>query len=121
MFRRNPGRFTCKITMLRPSAPVRDELGGVAPTVYSDALTCFAMCTDKNQTRQQVIGDYVTVDTRYFLMRDVRSQVQGLDTSWRLRYNGYVYLINKVDLIDDGRPYYLQLTATAINCGGGAL
>lgn len=120
MFRRNPGRFTNRITLLKPSAVERDELGGIAATTYSDDLSLFAMISEKNQTRQQVIGDYITVDSKFFVVRDIRSLVPGLDTSWRLRYNGYTYLINKIDLIDESRPYYVQLTATAINAGGGA-
>lgn len=119
MFRRNPGRFTAKIVLLRPSTPVRDELGGVAPTTYTEAFTGFAMVSDKNQSRQQVLGDYVTVETKYFVLRDIRSVVAP-DTSWRLTHNGFTYLINKVDLIDESRPYYIQLTATAINAGGVA-
>lgn len=120
MFRRNPGRFTNRITLLKPSAVERDELGGIAATTYSEDLSLSAMISEKNQTRQQVIGDYITVDSEFFVVRDIRSLVPGLDTSWRLRYNGYTYLINKIDLIDESRPYYMQLTATAINAGGGA-
>ena len=57
MFHRNPGRFTNRITLLRPSAPVRDELGGIAATTYEAALTRFAMVEQKTQTRQQFVGD----------------------------------------------------------------
>ena len=92
------------------------------PTTYTAALTLFAMCDQKSQTRQQIIGDYVTSDTRYFVIRDVRSLLETpLDTSWRLAYNGYTFLINEVTLIDDSAPYYIQLTATAINGSGGII
>ena len=118
MFHRNPGRFTNRITLLRPSAPVRDELGGIAATTYEAALTLFAMIAQKSQTRQQIIGDYVTSDTRYFVVRDIRSLCPGIDTSWRLVYRGYTYLINELTLIDESSPFYIQITATAINGGG---
>ena len=121
MFHRNPGRFTNRITLLRPSAPVRDELGGIAATTYEAALTLFAMCEQKSQTRQQFVGDYVTSDTRYFVMRDIRSLCPGIDTSWRLAYRGYTYLINELTLIDESSPFYIQITATAVNGGGGII
>jgi len=122
MFRRNPGRFTRRITLLQPSTPERDDLGGLKQTTYTAALTLFAMCEQRSQTRQQIIGDYVTSDTRWFVIRDVRSLLSTpLDTSWRLAYNGFTYLINEITLIDDSAPYYIQLTATAINGSGGII
>ena len=122
MFRRNSGRFTRRITLLQPSTPERDDLGGLKETTYTAALTLFAMCEQRSQTRQQIIGDYVTSDTRWFVIRDVRSLLNApLDTSWRLAYNGFTYLINEITLIDDSAPYYIQLTATAINGSGGII
>ena len=121
MFRRNPGRFTNRITLLRPSTPVRDEMGGIATTTYEAALTLFALCEQRNQTRSQIVGDYVTSDTRYFVVRDVRSLCPGIDTSWRLAYNGFTYLINELALIDESAPHYIQITATAINGNGGII
>lgn len=123
MFKRNPGRFCHRITLLKPSAPVRDELGGLSETTYVPAVTLSAMCEQRNQSRQQIVGDYVTVDTRYFVIRDVRgmSTVKGLDTSWRLAYRDFIYLINDILLLDESRPYFLQITATAINSGGGLI
>ena len=118
MFHRNSGRFRHKITLLRPSAPVRDELGGISSTTYEAALTLFAMVEQKSQTRQQFIGDYVTSDTRYFVVRDIRSLCPCIDTSWRLAYGGYTYLINALTLIDESVPYFIQITATAVNGGG---
>ena len=117
MFKRNPGRFCHRITLLKPSAPVRDELGGLSETTYVPAVTLSAMCEQRNQSRQQIIGDYVTVDTRYFVVRDIRGMnaVKGLDTSWRLSYRDFIYLINDILLLDESRPYFLQITATAIN------
>ena len=65
MFRRNPGRFTETIKLMRPSAPKRDALGGVSAITYTDFLKLRALVTVKSQSKQQIIGDYVTVDTRY--------------------------------------------------------
>ena len=121
MFRRNPGRFTNKITLLRPSTPVRDAMGGIGTITYTAALTLFAMCEQKSQTRQQIIGDYVTGDTRYFVVRDIRSLCPGIDTSWRLAYKGFTYLINELTLIDESPPYYIQIAATAMNGSGGII
>lgn len=123
MFKRNPGQFCHRITLLKPSAPVRDELGGLSETTYVPAVTLSAMCEQRNQSRQQIVGDYVTVDTRYFVIRDVRGMgaVKGLDTSWRLSYRDFIYLINDILLLDESRPYFLQITATAINSGGGLI
>ena len=123
MFKRNPGRFCHRITLLKPSVLVRDELGGLSETTYVPAVTLSAMCEQRNQSRQQIVGDYVTVDTRYFVIRDIRGMnaVKGLDTSWRLSYRDFIYLINDILLLDESRPYFLQITATAINGGGGLI
>ena len=123
MFKRNPGRFCHRITLLKPSAPVRDELGGLSETTYVPAVTLSAMCEQRNQSRQQIIGDYATVDTRYFVVRDTRGMnaAKGLDTSWRLSYRDFTYLINDILLLDESRPYFLQITATAINSEGGPI
>ena len=123
MFKRNPGRFCHRITLLKPSVPVRDELGGLSETTYVPAVTLSAMCEQRNQSRQQIVGDYVTVDTQYFVIRDIRGMnaVKGLDTSWRLSYRDFIYLINDILLLDESRPYFLQITATAINGGGGLI
>lgn len=122
MFKRNPGRFNKRITLLKPSAPVRDAMGGIAATTYTAALTLFAMCEQKSQTRQQFVGDYVSSDTRYFVIRDIRSLLDSdLTTEWRLAYGGFTFLINDITLIDESAPHYLQLTATAVNGSGVAL
>ena len=118
MFKRNPGRFTHKITLLRPSTPERDELGGLGATTYTEAHTIYAMVEDKYQSRRPVVGDYVTVDTKYFVTRDLSRMIPYLDVTWRLKYNGFVYAINKVELMNESKPYFTQLTATAINSGG---
>lgn len=121
MFTRNPGRFTKRITLLKPSAMTRDDMGGLAATTYTAELTLFAMCEQKNQSRQQFVGDYVTADTRFFVVRDIRTLVPGFDTTWRLAYGNYTYLINEITLIDESAPYYIQITATAINGSGGII
>lgn len=110
--------MTQQIKLLRPSAPKRDELGGLTATTYDVAYTLFVMTSDKDQSRRQVLGDYVTADTKYFVMRDSALLDAGIDNSWRLEYNGYVYLINKLELINESRPYFTQIIATAINSGG---
>lgn len=120
MFKRNPGRFTHKITLLKPTAPERDELGGVKSGGFTEVVTLFAMCEQKDQSRQVFVGDYVTADTRYFVLRDIRGYYP-IDVSWRLTYRGYTWIINDVRLLDESRPYYLQITATAVNGGGEAL
>lgn len=121
MFKRNPGRFTHKIVLMKPKAVERDELGGLISNGFDDVCTAWAMCEQRSQSRSQVMGDYVTVDTRYFVLRDLTSVCPGMNTQWRLRYNGYVYAINQIELIDESRPFFLQITATAINPGGGII
>ena len=123
MFKRKAGRFCHRIKLLKPSVPVSDELGGLSEATYVPAVTLSAMCEQRNQSRQQIVGDYVTVDTRYFVIRDIRGMnaVKGLDTSWRLSYRDFIYLINDILLLDESRPYFLQITATAINGGGGLI
>ena len=120
MFKRNPGRFTHKITLMKPTDPVRDELGGIKSGEYEEVLSLFAMCEQKDQSRQSFIGDYVTSDTRYFVIRDIHGEYP-IDASWRLKYRDYTWIINNVQLIDESRPAYLQITATAINGGGKVL
>lgn len=36
MFKRNPGRFTHKVTLLKPMALERDELGGVKSGSFAE-------------------------------------------------------------------------------------
>ena len=118
MFKRNPGRFIHKITLMKPSKPKRDELGGLSETTYEPVIELFAMCEQKDQSRQPFVGDYVTADTRYFVFREIK---EPINTSWRLQYRDYTYLINEVKLIDESRPYFIQVTATAVNAGGGII
>lgn len=118
-FKRNPGKFNKIISVLKPSDPIRDELGGIASTTYTEVIKLYAMVEQRNQSRQQIIGDYVTVDTRYFVVRDIRAVLPDINTQWRLQYNGYTYIINDLTLIEESRPYFVQITATAINAGGG--
>ena len=121
MFKRNPGRFTHKITLRKPSDKVKDELGGIQQTTYEDALVLYAMCESVSQSRQSVIGAFVTTDTRYFIVRDIRNICPNISTEWQLVYNGYTYNINQIELIDESRPYFLQITATAMNVKGGVI
>lgn len=117
----NPRELNRRIVLLRPSTPVRDELGGIAETTHTAEVSLFAKVTTHNQSRQQVIGDFVTVDTRYFVLRDVRRICPDLDTSWRIGYRNFTYLINDIQLLDEENPPYVQITATAMNNSGGLL
>ena len=114
----NPRELNRRIVLLRPSDPVRDELGGIASTTYTAELSLFAKVTSHNQSRQQVIGDFVTIDTRYFVLRDVRRICPDLDTSWRISYRNFVFLINDIQQLDEENPPYTQITATAVNGSG---
>lgn len=117
----NPGELNRRIILQKPSAPVRDELGGIADTTYVYAGDYPAKVTQRNQSRQQFVGDYVTADTRYFILRDIRTLCPGLNAKWRLLYRGYVWIINKIELLDEEKPPYVQITATAVNTGGGII
>lgn len=120
MFKRNAGRFNAKVTLLKPSDPSRDEMGGISDISYGPAVSVFALVTVKSQSRMQTVGDYVTADTRYFIIRDI-SKTYPLNTNWRMQYNGFTFLINNIELIDESVPYYLQITATAVNSSGEVL
>ena len=115
------GELNRRVTLQRPGATVRDELGGLAATEYEDVRELPAKVTQRNQSRQQFVGDYVTADTRYFVFRDIRSICQGLNNNWRLRYAGATWLINNIELLDEENPPYIQITATAVNGSGGIL
>ena len=117
----NPRELNRRIVLLRPSDPVRDDVGGIAPTTYTAELSLFAKVSAHNQSRQQIIGDFVTVDTRYFVLRDVRRICPALNINWRLSYRGFVFVINNIQQLDEESPPYTQITATAINGSGGIL
>lgn len=119
MFKRNPGRLRHYVTLLKPAAPARDVLGGLTPTTYTAVLTVPAMREVRSQSRQQVEGDYVTIDTRYFVMRDLSGTAAAdINTAWRLESDGVVYIINNVECIDESVPAWVQVTATARTQGG---
>lgn len=113
----NPGSFNAFITLLRPSRQERDEMGGIKDRQYRESITLKGLKRDKSTTYKQVIGDYVTVDTIYFVTADILS-IYPLDTDWRLRYDGAVYLINHITRLDDVAPYYMEIEATKVNGGG---
>lgn len=117
----NPRELNRRIVLLRPSAPVRDELGGIKETTYTAELSLYAKVSSKNQSRQEIVGDFVTVDTRYFVVRDIRNICPDIDASWRISYRDYVFLINDIHLLDEESPPYTQITATAVNGAGGIL
>ena len=117
----NPRELNRRVTLLRPSDPVRDKLGGIEETSYTPELTLFAKVSSRNQSRQQIIGDFVTVDTRYFVLRDIRRICPDIDTSWRISYRDFVFQINDVQLLEEELPPYTQITATAMNGSGGII
>lgn len=117
----NPRELNRRIVLLRPSNPQRDELGGIQEITYTAALSLFAKVSSRNQSRQQVVGDFVTVDTRFFVLRDIRRICPDLDASWRISYRDFVYIINDVQLLDEESPPYTQITATAVNGAGGII
>lgn len=121
MFKRNLGRFRHQITLMRPRIQQRDDIGGLLPVTYEDEITLLAMCEQRSQSRQQVIGSYVTSDTRYFVIRDISGLFPQVNASWRLKYKGFVYIINEITVIDESVPHFMQITATAINGNGGII
>lgn len=109
----NPGLLKHRITLLKPSAPERDGMGGYKPTVYTETETVSAMQRDKTSTHRQVVGDYVTVNTCYFVCRDFTGRLD-VSTNWRIRYKGYDYTINSIVVLDDRLPHYVELEVTRI-------
>ncbi len=116
-----PGELNRRVVLQRPSVPVRDELGGIGETVYETVKELPAKVTKRNQSRQQFVGDYVTADTRYFILRDIRTVCPGLNTKWQLLYGGFSWVINNIELLDEENPPYIQITATAVNGSGGVI
>ena len=119
MFLRNPGRFRYKIKLLKPGTPERDEIGGLKSAAFSEAVTLFSLMVKRAQVKQDFIGEYVTADTRYFVVRDLETVCPDIDTTWRLECGGVVYQINDVLAIDDTAPSWVQITAKAIRGNGG--
>lgn len=117
----NPGRLTSRVTLLRPSTPAVDELGGLQSVSYIPAKTLFARYESKNLSQQELVGDYVTADTRYFLFRDLQRICPDIDSRWRLSYKGMTWIINNIERVTDRVPYYVQITATAVNQNGRML
>ena len=109
----NPGMLKHRITLLKPSAPKRDSMGGYEPTTYTEACVVSAMQRDKTSTYRQVVGDYVNVNTCYFVCRDFTGRLD-VTTNWRIRYKGYDYIINSIVLLDYKLPRYVELEATRI-------
>lgn len=116
-----PGELNRRVVLQRPSTPVRDELGGIGEITYEYVKEFPAKVTKRNQSRQQFVGDYVTADTRYFVLRDIRTACPGLNTKWMLQYRGFAWVINNIELLDEENPPYIQITATAVNGSGGVV
>ena len=117
----NPRELNRRIVLKRPSAQTRDELGGIETTTYTAELSLFAKVSAKNQSRQDIVGDFVTVDTRSFVLRDIRRICPDIDASWRISYREFDFIINDIQLLDEESPPYTQITATAVNGAGGIL
>ena len=109
----NPGDFKSRITLLERSEPERDEMGGLKPSTYTPVFKVWAKQRDKTSTFRQVIGDYVTMDTCYFVIRDISSKYP-VNTDWRISFEGYTYVINSVVKLGERAPYYLELEATRL-------
>lgn len=109
----NMGKFKHRLELLCPGEFVRDDMGGIMDRTYKKVGIINAFKRDKSVTFKTVIGDYVTTDTVYFVVRDIRS-AYNLDTDWRLIVDGYTYIINTVTLLDDTVPKYLEIEATKI-------
>ena len=109
----NIGLFKWRLDLLQPGEFQRDEMGGIMDREYKKVGTINAFKRDKSVTYKTVIGDYVTLDTAYFIVRDIRN-AHNLDTDWRIRLDGHTYVINTVTVLDDTVPYYLEIEATKI-------
>ena len=117
----NPAELNRIIKLQKPGQPVRDDMGGLQAPEYITVGSFPAKVTQRNQSRQQFVADYVTTDTRYFVLRDIRTICPGINAKWRLLYRSYTWIINKVELLDEEKPPYIQITATAINSSGGII
>lgn len=113
MFRRNVGTFDKRIGLYRPSSVQRDEMGGIKEKSYELVSIVMAQVRNKTASMSQIVGDYVTVDTRYFLMRDFRS-VYPVTEKWQIRMDGVLYVINSINIIDDIKPAFMEIEATKV-------
>ncbi|MCQ2363179.1 MAG: head-tail adaptor protein [Acidaminococcaceae bacterium] len=106
-------KMNTKVALYKPDALARDELGGVCPRSYSQQGSIWAQRRDKTSTFRQVIGDYVTVNTCYFVAWDFRS-TYPIAQDWQLEVNGQRYIINSITIIDDVLPHRIEIEATAL-------
>lgn len=113
MIKYNVGQFKHTLHLLKPDEATRDELGGYNERTYTEVGTVRALQRDKSSTFRQVIGDYVTVNTCYFIVRDCRCAFP-IGVEWRIKVEGQTYVINSVTLLDDTPPYFLELECTRI-------
>lgn len=109
----NPGDFRKRITLLCPKSKTRDEMGGWTKPEYEEVCTIWAMQKDKTSSFKQVIGDYVTVNTCYFVTRPLPDKY-SFGTDWRIISEGDHYVINSVVRLKDMPPYYIEIEATRI-------
>lgn len=109
----NMGLFKWRLELLQPGIFQRDEMGGIKDYDYKKVGTVNAFKRDKSVTYKTVIGDYVTLDTVYFVVRDIRNAFD-INNDWRLKVDGHIYVINTVTVLDDTVPKYLEIEATKI-------
>lgn len=110
-------KMNTKVALYKPDALTRDEMGGVETRTYTKQGEIWAQKRDKTSTFRQVIGDYVTANTCYFVAWDFRSSYQ-VSQDWQLEADGQRYVINSITVIDDVLPYRIEIEATAL---GGVL
>ena len=113
MIRHNHGDYRWPLTLLKPTEPTRDELGGMSDVVYEPVVVVNALKRDKSQTYRQVIGAYVNMSTAYFIIYDLRRDFP-IDTDWRIQdSDGNVYVINSLTILD-GIPPEIEIEATRL-------
>lgn len=109
----NMGQFKWRLELLQPGEFKRDEMGGIMDHDYKKVGIINAFKRDKSVTFKTVIGDYVTTDTVYFVIRDIRNAFD-INNDWRLKVDGHVYVVNTVTTLDDKPPFYIEIEATKI-------
>lgn len=109
----NVGKFTKLLHLMEPAPIEIDKMGGIKEREYTEVGKVMALQRDKTSTYKQVIGDYVTVNTCYFIIRDCRSAFP-IRQDWHIKCENCSYVINSITLLDDSRPYYIEIEATRL-------
>lgn len=106
-------KMNTKVALYEPDRLIRDEMGGVVPRNYTKAGEIWAQKRDKTSTYKQVIGDYVTANTCYFVAWDFRN-TYPVAQDWQLEVGEQRYVINSITVIDDVLPHRIEIEATAL-------